>query len=253
METAYQASVRSWTPTLEEIGVENLRIRCLFDGRYGHHQSLEDDYGWNGIKFRGVRNGWISNVVVEDCIQDITLFDSINMTVQRGGNEGWDGHFGIAINRSWFNLVTDVRQHASRTHHISVSSGSIGNVFRNVQNLTPVGGSIDFHGGGFSSRNLFERLVNMRATGAGAERNMPHAGQENVFGTSWPALRWDATKTSSRVVGTATTATMEPSDWLIFIAFFPRASWWAFTIHRIRPKLAPRKANRKHLGYTSSA
>ncbi len=175
-----------WSPRfelldfVEGVGIENLRIESAFSGGYSHHKNWEVDYGWTAIEFNNTRNSWIRNVVIDDLTQDINLSNSMNITVEDIIVEGEYGHHGIKANNSWFNLVRNCRVKTFRTHPVGVAGMAHGNVFTNIV-IDHLNGMIDFHGGGFSSNNLFERMNNSHVDGAGAIQNMPHSGQFNTF------------------------------------------------------------------------
>lgn len=175
-----------WIPKLEPlnfiegVGIENLRIESAFAGDYSHHKNWEVDYGWSAIYLHNARNSWVRDVVIEDMTQDIQLNNSMNITIERVIIDGKNGHHGIKLNNSWFNLVKDCYIKTYRTHAIGVANMAHGNVFTNIAIDNP-DGMIDFHGGGFSSNNLFEKINNTHVDSGGAIQNMPHAGQYNTF------------------------------------------------------------------------
>ncbi|TLX71388.1 DUF4955 domain-containing protein [Labilibacter sediminis] len=163
----------------ENIGIENLRIQSAFAGGYSHHKNWEVDYGWSAIEFTNVKNGWIRDVVIEDMTLDITLKSSMNITVEDVIVKGLDGHSGPRATDSNFCLFRNSYMQAGRTHTLGLSGKSYGNVFTNIM-VEPKNGSLDIHGGGFSSHNLFEKINNCNENSGGAAENMPHSGHYNV-------------------------------------------------------------------------
>lgn len=165
---------------VEGVGIENLRIESAFPGGYSHHKNWEVDYGWSAINFSNAKDCWIRDLVINDMTMDIGLENSMNITVENIIIDGKDGHHGIKVKNSWFNLVQNCYFKTFRTHPIGGSGMAHANVFTNITIDHP-NGMIDFHGGGFPSHNLFERINNSNVDGGGAIQNMPHAGQYNTF------------------------------------------------------------------------
>lgn len=166
---------------LKNIGVEDLKLKGSWTNTYIHHNSFEDDYGWNAIGFTGIVNSWIRDIETENLGTDIDLKDSGFCTIQNIESSGYAGHSGIAVSHSYSNLITDYTIQVFKTHSIGMSNISSGNVFTDITNNSGLPGAIDFHGGGPSNNNLIEDSSNLRISSGGAEYNMPHAGQNNVF------------------------------------------------------------------------
>ncbi|SHE36589.1 Por secretion system C-terminal sorting domain-containing protein [Mariniphaga anaerophila] len=185
-ESLMQTISTEWNPRLEKltfienVGIENLRLESDFQGGYSHHLNWEVDYGWCGIELANVKNGWVKDLVIKNMVCDIQIASSKNVTVQNVVIEGLDGHHGVKTPSSSFCLVKDVFFNAFRTHTVGTEGGAHGNVFTNI-GINYLDGMIDFHGGGFASHNLFECINNVYTYGGGAEQNMPHSGQYNVF------------------------------------------------------------------------
>lgn len=193
MLRTWQASVNRLN-FLTQIGIENLRIESNFQGGYSHHKNWEVDYGWCGFVLRRIKDSWIRNVTLKNMVWDIKLMESMNVTVENVIIEGLDGHHGIKMNGSNFCLIQNCYVDAFRTHAVGCESGAHANVFTNI-GVNKKNGMIDFHGGGLSSHNLVENINNSYVNSGGAEENMPHAGQHNVF--------WN-------IISNATTASNKP-------------------------------------------
>lgn len=164
----------------ENIGVENIKIEGNWQGPYEHHGNREMDYGWCGLAFFNTANSWVSDVAFENLTCDMKFWNSKNITAEKISISGTDGHHGITMNSTSSILVRSSAINAHRTHHLGVSGGTEGCVFKDIE-INDSMGAIDFHGGGFAMANLYDNIKDASISGAGAVKNMPHSGRENTF------------------------------------------------------------------------
>lgn len=180
LKTNYNAKVQGLAGMVSGVGVEHIMFTSNYGGGYVHHGSWEDDYGWCGIEFKGVRDGWIRNVNFMAYSRQIVLTDSYNVSVLDTVSSV-AGHHGVDLSGSYSCLVNHAVFFSPVTHAVSINGGSIGNVVRSLYNFSGELSGIDFHGGGFSSQNLCENMYDLTFFSGGAIENMPHAGQGNVI------------------------------------------------------------------------
>lgn len=185
LETRWGAEAGWHDLPLREVGIEALRIETPWTGPYRHHGSREMDYGWTGIRFHHVRDGWVRQVHLHNLTQDIGLVGSLQTTVRDVVVSGAQGHHGMTTT-GWHNLFDSIRYETTRTHGAGANNTAIGNVFRRFDFARFERGGerislLDHHGGGFPLCNLFELIGPTSVAGAGAGQNMPHAGPRNVY------------------------------------------------------------------------
>ncbi|MDC0584806.1 glycoside hydrolase family 55 protein, partial [Bacteroidales bacterium] len=68
-------------PMLKNIGVENMRFECAYQGGYKHHLSPEHDYGWGAVCLHRVAHGWIKNLHIHNYTQTTHLVNSRNVSI----------------------------------------------------------------------------------------------------------------------------------------------------------------------------
>lgn len=172
-------------PMLKNIGIENFRFDCAYQGGYSHHKTPEHDYGWGAICMHRVSHGWIQNININNYTQNTHLVNSRNVTVQNISMSGLNGHYGPKMYHSNDNLVQNILVKAKYTHGPGLEGACFGNVYRNIQlsHLSP----IDLHGIASTEfcppmYNLYENISNLTCLGGGgAPENIPHAGEYNTF------------------------------------------------------------------------
>lgn len=180
----YEAFV-SKVPMLKEIGVENFRFECGYEGGYSHHLNREHDYGWGAVCLQRVSHGWIRNLHINNYVQTTHLVNSRNVTIQDLTLTGLDGHYGPKMYHSSDNLVTNVDVHALYTHGPGLEGCCYGNVYKDIELAHP--SPVDMHGMGGSDfsppmYNLYENISNLtKLAGGGAPSNIPHAGEYNTM------------------------------------------------------------------------
>lgn len=172
-------------PMLKEVGIENFRFECDYQGGYKHHLTREHDYGWGAVCLQRVSHGWIRNLHIHNHVQNTHLINSRNVTITNVTMSGLDGHYGPKMYHSSDNLVYNIDVQAKYTHGPGLEGCCFGNVYRQI-NLTHKS-PVDLHGiGGVDfcppMYNLYEDINNLfRMAGGGSPKNIPHAGEYNTF------------------------------------------------------------------------
>jgi hypothetical protein len=172
-------------PMLNEIGVENFRFECAYQGGYSHHLNSEHDYGWGAVCLQRVAHGWIRNLHIRNYVQTTHLVNSRNVTITDITLTGHDGHYGPKMYHSSDNLVFNVNVEAKYTHGPGLEGCCYGNVYKDIKLAYP--SPVDLHGMGgpdFSPPmcNLYENITNLtQVAGGGAPVNIPHAGEYNTL------------------------------------------------------------------------
>jgi hypothetical protein len=141
---------REWKPTLarilnpsQEIGISDLSIRFFQREYRGHWQ--ED--GMNGLAINGMNN-WARNIRIQHCDSGVFLSGTWNTveglvieSARQAHRSGMTGHHGITVQGSAC-LVSRFHIDTRFYHDVTVSSGSIGNVFSDGRGVDM---SIDHH------------------------------------------------------------------------------------------------------------
>ncbi len=172
-------------PMLKEVGIENFRFECDYQGGYAHHLTREHDYGWGAVCLQRVAHGWIRNLSINNYVQNTHLINSRNVTITNVTCSGLDGHYGPKMYHSADNLVYNIDVQAKYTHGPGLEGCCFGNVYKDIKLAYP--SPVDFHGiadAGFCPPmyNLYENISNLtHMAGGGNPKNLPHAGEYNTL------------------------------------------------------------------------
>jgi hypothetical protein len=178
VELRWLPAIRSYRPTIEEVGIEGLTFEFPAVPYPGHQFEL----GYNGIQINDAANSWIRDVGFVNAdsgvFLDGTRFSTVqgvsfNASPERAiffGSFGFvNGHHAVVARGSWDNLITDFDVVAPFVHDMTVSAGASGNVFSRGRGTNL---ALDHHGTG-PFENLYTELdlglgTRTWASGAGA-------------------------------------------------------------------------------------
>ena len=125
--------LRSFEPTVTEVGIENIAFEFPNTDYMGHFSEL----GFNAIAFSNVSNCWARNLRIVNCDSGIFLrskfctLENITFDSKRKvDNQKCIGHHGITLSGG-DNLLTGFKYNARFIHDITVTSSSCGNVSSN--------------------------------------------------------------------------------------------------------------------------
>ena len=184
---------------LENIVIRNLKLSSTWNGLFRHHghklyysvwQTLQMDYGWNGINMKRVAHGNIENVILDNFTNPLYVMDSRNISVERVVIKGHDGHQGVKFySHACDNLFRDITFYNHYADMMGGEGNSYGNVCSDVHYLNPCFKPVkyDFHGfseGPFSppSYNLFENIYGFaQIHSSGALFMRPSCARTNVW------------------------------------------------------------------------
>ncbi len=121
----WRPELRSFEPTLEEIGIEGLTIEFPLVEYPGHHQ----EPGYNAIFLQELWNSWVRDVEIVNFDNGIHFHFARNMTGTGLVVRGRGGHYGLSVRGSHDTLVTDFRVDAVSQHDLSNALLGNGNVY----------------------------------------------------------------------------------------------------------------------------
>jgi hypothetical protein len=157
----WKPEVRSFSATVEEVGVEDLGFEFPVRKYEGHFTEL----GYNPISMKQVANSWVRNIHVQNCDSGFfvgayfcTLTDITFATDCLPDDRDRTGHHGYYIGGS-DNLVTEFHIDQRFIHDISVGHNSVGNVMSNGWGMDL---TLDHH-----KHTPYENLFTNIDTGAG--------------------------------------------------------------------------------------
>lgn len=172
LETRWKPVLLPATDLLEEVGIENFRLVCDWKETFVHHQNDIHDSGWDQIKFRGVVNGWIRNIVHDSPTSAISLSDCKNCVVYDCQIVGNPGHNGFLLaGCSTDNLLFRLKGGAA-LHTYSINGLASGNVFHFCVTNAPT--SVDCHGS-LAIYNLFDQIFGAGVQNGGNNEAVPPA------------------------------------------------------------------------------
>ncbi len=146
----WNAEVRTYSPTLEEVGVEGLTLEFPEIEYNGHHK----EPGYNGILFHGVHNGWVRNVAVVNFDAGIHFWYSRYTTADGVLLTGRAGHYGLNQGGCQDCLMTRFVLENTSVHDLSTSNLGNGSVFSRGR-----GPNINFdHHRGAAYQNLYSDI-----------------------------------------------------------------------------------------------
>ncbi len=147
---SWQPEILPFHPTVEEIGVEDLKIEFPPTEYNGHH----NEPGYNAVYFNDVHNAWVRNVVIENFDTAISFWHVRYSSAAGIRLTGRGGHYGINLGASQDSWVTDFVLENVSQHDLSVSNLANGNVFSNGKGV-----DINFdHHRGAAYENLFSNI-----------------------------------------------------------------------------------------------
>ena len=150
------------SPTVREVGIENLTIEFPNAQYGGHHKEA----GYHAILFQDAFNSWVRNVTIVDGDTGIVISGGGHNTVRdvtlktrwRTGEstDGETGHFGFCVTGlTQDNLITDCELRTTFVHNLSVNAFANGNVYALI---TSGSGRFDHHGAA-PYENLYTDIV----------------------------------------------------------------------------------------------
>lgn len=131
----WKPGVRIFRPQVEEVGIEHLAFEFPESPYEGHFT----EKGLNAIQMTGVCHSWVRNVTIRNADSGIFVRASVFCTLtgivveseRRVANRyGVAGHHGLSLT-SLDCLCTDFQFKTTFIHDLTVSNGSVGNVFSN--------------------------------------------------------------------------------------------------------------------------
>ena len=128
----WNPEIRAFTPSLENSGIENLRIEFPANPYEGHFTEL----GYNAVAMSGVVNCWVRNIVITNADSGIftsgafCTLENILIESNRKEKKGFTGHHGIEL-RGVDNLCENIQFTTCFHHDLGLSKNSIGNVYSN--------------------------------------------------------------------------------------------------------------------------
>lgn len=205
VDRALRFEVRSeWTPTLApfnpdvtEVGIEDMAFECPEEPYAGHFK----EKGFNPIEIKNTAHCWVKNVKMTNTDNGPFLrgvFGTVDGIVlvadkKRTGPEGMTGHHGVSLEGADC-LCTRFTIDTTFYHDVTVSGGSLGNVFSKG---TGVNFNMDHHRWG-PYENLFTDIdagkgTRLFASGGGGDRGNHTAAGATFWNIrtkesqSWPA------------------------------------------------------------------
>jgi hypothetical protein len=146
----WNAEIRAYRPSLEEVGVERLTIEFPETEYNGHHK----EPGYNGILFQGVYNGWVRDVRIVNFDSGIHFWYSRYTTGDGVLLSGRGGHYGLNLGGCQDCLMTRFTLENSSVHDLSTSNLGNGSVFSRGR-----GPDINFdHHRGAAYQNLYSDI-----------------------------------------------------------------------------------------------
>ena len=146
----WRAELRTYSPALQEVGVEALTVEFPPVPYNGHHK----EPGYNGILFHGVLNGWVRDVAVVNFDAGIHFWYSRYTTGDGVLLTGRSGHYGLNLGGCQDCLMTRFTLENSSVHDLSTSNLGNGSVFSRGR-----GPNINFdHHRGAAYANLYSDI-----------------------------------------------------------------------------------------------
>lgn len=185
LRDAWKPEVRAFKPRLEEVGIEHLAFEFPDKPYLGHFTEM----GFNAIQMNGVAHSWVREVRIRNADSGVLLGGSVFCTVtgivieakRRASNPlNATGHHGISLT-SLDCLCTDFEFKTQFIHDLTVSNGSVGNVFSRGKGPDM---SLDHHKLA-PYENLFSNLDLGKGervfSSGGREKIGRHAGAGNTY------------------------------------------------------------------------
>ena len=152
ISTDVPAQFAKWE-SLENVGIEDLRITFPDAPSFGHHM----ERGYNGIYMTSVFDGWIRDVNFHNADAGVLSYNSANVTVsniETTGNRR--AHYSVHLGNVHNVLVKGLRVNNPSVHALSLNTQSTKCVFKDaVVTETPV---LDQHAGA-NHQNLFDNIT----------------------------------------------------------------------------------------------
>lgn len=182
-----------WRPEINQIemlhhvGIASLRLQSCWQGYWEHHRNAEHDNGWDHIRFDGVVDGWVTDIVHDSPTTAVSLLGCKNCTVSSNRIVGNPAHNGFVLaGASSDNLVE--RCHGGRQMHaFSLQGSCAGNVFTRCEADEPAG--IDLHGS-IAPANLFDCIRGCVNIGGGAIEHVPPRHGRGLVLWNWETGRY---------------------------------------------------------------
>ena len=158
---AWKPTVKSFTPSVSEVGIEELAISFPLKPYKGHFT----ERGMNGIAMKGVSDCWIRNVRISNCDSGVFVggtfctIDGLRIDGDRKATRGDTGHHGVTMGQDCMLQRFDFR--TKFIHDITFSNRQVGNVAKNGKGLNL---SFDHH-----KRAPYENLICNVDVGSGSQ------------------------------------------------------------------------------------
>jgi hypothetical protein len=139
---SWRPVLKSFTPTVNEVGIEDLSITFPVNPYRGHFT----ERGMNGIALNGVADCWVRNVKISNCDSAIYVsgmfctVDGLVVDSKRPANRATTGHHGISYGTDCLVQNFDLQTHF--IHDITLSHLQAGNVTKNGKGINL---SLDHH------------------------------------------------------------------------------------------------------------
>ena len=190
---SWSPTLRPFTPTVTEVGIEDLGIEFPSRPYQGHFTEV----GYNAIAITKAADCWLRNVRITNSDSGVFIsgmfctVDELTIDSTRAPNRGATGHHGVSMGTDCVLQNFDFRTHF--IHDITVSREDAGNVVKNGGGINL---SLDHHKHG-NYENLFCNLhlgrgAEMWRSGGGAALGK-HCGARTTFwciradrNQSWP-------------------------------------------------------------------
>ena len=184
VETAWSPEVRSLSPSVREVGIEELTIEFAGTRYPGHFKET----GYNAIYLSGVVDSWVRNVSILNSDYGVNLSGSFFCTVD-GVTLGTNvdrgplvGHHGLTSAGGADHLFTRFDVRNTFVHDLSVDSYTLGSVWEDGRGVDV---NMDHHGRG-NYGTLWTRLdlgagTRPFASGGTAPLRMPHSGARTAY------------------------------------------------------------------------
>ncbi|MEI7834091.1 MAG: DUF4955 domain-containing protein, partial [bacterium] len=175
-------------PLLREVGIEGLRLQSTWEEYFEHHKNAKHDDGYDHIRFDGIENGWVRDVVHDSPTSAVTLMGTKHCTVMDGaviGNPGHNAYAAVAACTA--NLF--YRLDGNRAMHTFGLQGTpCGTVYLDCHANEPAG--IDMHGG-VGLDNLYDNLIGCVNVGGGAASAVPPRNSHGLVLWNWQQGRYN--------------------------------------------------------------
>ncbi len=157
----WQPTLKSFTPSVSEVGIEELAISFPLKPYQGHFT----ERGMNGIAMTGVSDCWIRNIRISNCDSGVFVggstctIDGLRIDGNRKATRGDTGHHGVTMGQDCMLQRFDFR--TKFIHDITFSNRQAGNVVKNGKGLNL---SFDHH-----KRAPYENLICNVDVGTGSQ------------------------------------------------------------------------------------